>query len=92
LFASIQDLYGSAEPAIDGDSLDVTAPPPPQSTKQAHQLEETPATPQELLRGGMDSTASISAIAWLIVIVFIVYLVVRFRRRTIGEKDEKPLV
>jgi hypothetical protein len=91
-FLLLQDLYGTAEPAIEGDWLDVTTSPPESSessetsekTATGNENEnenESPQTPSQLLSGGVQGSGSLHVLAWIAFVAFAVVCVLYLRSR-----------
>jgi peptidyl-prolyl cis-trans isomerase B (cyclophilin B) len=89
-----EDLYGTAEPAIKGDWLDVTTSPPESSEssepseKTATETEnvnedevESPKTPSQLLSGIVKGSGSLQVLAWIAFVGFAIVCVLYLRSR-----------
>jgi hypothetical protein len=94
LLLLLQDLSGTAEPAIKGDWLDVTTSPPESSEssepseKTATETEnvnedevESPKTPSQLLSGIVKGSGSLQVLAWIAFVGFAIVCVLYLRSR-----------
>jgi len=83
-------VYGAAEPAIEGDWLDVTTSPPKsadssesgeETVVEADVVDESLGSPSQLLSGKFQASSSLQTLTWIVFVALAVVCVLYFRRR-----------